>query len=410
MNILHHSLSMGAGLLGMRAQSVDGVDDGSAGAADRAYQVHVLTRIARPVLEALSNSRLKELMPVRKWEKKRALFAGLEVTGRTLSGLAPWLALGEDDTEEGKLRASFIALARKSLINATDPNSPDYVNFNKRRQPLVDASYLAYALLRAPKQLWVPLTSAQRSNVVDGLTSTRTIKPCASNWLLFPAMIEAALWELTGSAEMRPIEEAVSEHMKWYLGDGTYGDGPELHWDYYNSYVIQPYLLEVLGICLRKRHLLCAFLPKVIARAKRYAEIQERLISPEGTYPVIGRSSVYRFAAFHHLAYMSLTRRLPASLHPGAVRSGITAVVRRMVEAPGTFDDQGWLNPGAVGHQTSMRDRYNNTGSFYICLLGLIALGLPPQDPFWTAPAAPWTQKRIWSGDDVCNDHPAAGK
>jgi hypothetical protein len=32
-------------------------------------------------------------------------------------------------------------------------------------------------------------------------------------------------------------------------------------------------------------------------------------------------------------------------------------------------------------------------------------LGLPADDAFWTAPAAPWTQKRIWAGDDIKPDH-----
>jgi hypothetical protein len=39
------------------------------GVADRAYQVQVMTRIARPVLEALAANKLKERMPVRDWEK-----------------------------------------------------------------------------------------------------------------------------------------------------------------------------------------------------------------------------------------------------------------------------------------------------------------------------------------------------
>ena len=380
------------------------------GAADRAYQVQVMTRIARPVLTALSENKLKVDMPVRAWEKNRAQFAALEITGRTLSGLAPWLALGPDSTPEGKLRAEFGDMARQCVINITDPAGPDFGNFNKGRQPLVDAAYLSYALLHASKQLWEPLTDTQRSNVVVALKSTRGIQPGNNNWLLFSAMVEAALWELTGSAEMKPIEKAVNTHMSWYLGDGTYGDGPELHWDYYNSYVIQPFLLEVLDVCKRKEYPLAALLPKVISRSQRYAQIQERLISPEGTYPVIGRSSVYRFAAFHHLAYMTLTRRLPKSLNPGAVRCGLTAVVRRMVEAPGTFDKDGWLMPGAVGNQESMRDSYNNTGSFYICLDGLMALGLPPDDPYWTVPEAPWTQKRIWAGGGVSGDHALSGK
>jgi hypothetical protein len=393
-----------AGAMGLPVWPAAAAGGSEAGVADRAYQVKVLTRISRPVLEALSENKLKARMPVREWEKGRAQFAALEVTGRTLSGLAPWLALGADESPEGRLRAEFIEMSRKCVINITDPKGPDFGNFNKDGQPLVDAAYLSYAFLRAPKQLWDPLTESQRSNVVAALESTRIIRPGQNNWLLFSAMVEAGLWELTGSAKMKPMETAVNTHMEWYKGDGTYGDGPNYHWDYYNSYVIQPFLQEVLGVCKRKGYPLASLQPQVIARARRYAEVQERLISPEGTYPLVGRSSVYRFAAFHHLAYMTLTHQLPASLNPGAVRSGLTAVVRRMIEAPGTFDEKGWLNLGAVGHQESMRDSYNNTGSLYICLDGLIALGLPPDDPYWAAPAAPWTQKRIWAGEDVAKD------
>jgi hypothetical protein len=35
----------------------------------------------------------------------------------------------------------------------------------------------------------------------------------------------------------------------------------------------------------------------------------------------------------------------------------------------------------------------------------MLQLGLSANDPFWTAPAEPWTQKKIWSGADVPADH-----
>jgi hypothetical protein len=76
-----------------------------------------------------------------------------------------------------------------------------------------------------------------------------------------------------------------------------------------------------------------------------------------------------------------------------------------MIEAPGTFDKEGWLDIGAVGYQPGIRNSYNSTGSLYFCLLGLIHLGLPANDPFWQAPDADWTQKKIWSGQDIPPDH-----
>jgi hypothetical protein len=375
------------------------------GADDRAYSVRVLTQISEPVLTSLANGTLKKDLPTHNWEKDRANYAPLEAFGRTLSGIAPWLELGPDDTPEGKLRAKFIALSVKALANATDPKSPDFLNFNRGGQALVDTAFLALGLLRAPNQLWGHLTSDQRSNVVAALKSTRTLKPGESNWLLFPATIEAALWQFTGECETNRIEYAVNRHMQWYLGDGTYGDGRELHWDYYNSYVIQPMLLEVTRVCAEKNHPLGALRPKIIGRARRYAEVQERMISPEGTFPVIGRSSAYRFGAFHDLSTVALQHELSANLQPGAVRSALTAMIRKMVEAPETFDEHGWLQVGAVGHQPSIREPYISTGSLYLCLTGLVHLGLPANDVFWTAPAESWSQKKIWSGADIPADH-----
>ncbi|MGC3957077.1 MAG: DUF2264 domain-containing protein [Verrucomicrobiota bacterium] len=372
---------------------------------DRAYSVDVLTRVARPMLTALAEGRLKQALPVHEWESTRTNYVGLEALGRTMAGIAPWLELGPDETKEGKLRAEFIALSVKAIANGTDPKSPDYLNFKQGGQPLVDAAFLAHGLLRAPKQLWAKLTPAQQTNVVSALKQTRGIKPGESNWLLFSAMVEAALWQFTGECHMKPIEYAVQRHMEWYLGDGTYGDGPELHWDYYNSYVIQPMLLEVLRVCREKKHPLGELYPKVLARAQRYAAVQERMISPEGTFPVIGRSSAYRFGALQHLATMALLRELPEEVKPAAARCALTTVIRRMMEAPGTFDEKGWLQVGAVGNQPSIREGYISTGSLYLCLVGLVQLGLPPDDPFWTAPAEPWTQQRIWASQDVTADH-----
>jgi hypothetical protein len=390
------------------AQSSAQVAQAGDGPADRAYSVQVMTRIAEPVLEATSQGQLHQRLPIHDWEQDRAAWTHYEAFARTLAGIAPWLELGPDETDEGRQRARFIDLARESLINATDPQSPDYMNFGTiPDQPLVESAYLASALLAAPTQLWGELSNAQQNNVLDALRVARTIEQDHNNnWWLFPAMVEAAIWKFAGDANIEPIEAAVERFEEdWYLGDGTYGDGPEFRWDYYNSYVIHPMLLQVLRVAEEKQHSIARSLELAMQRALRYAQVQERIISPEGTFPVIGRSSAYRFAAFYHLSYMALRRDLPEEVNQGAVRGALTTVIRRMIEAPGTFDQQGWLTLGAVGSQPGLREDYNSTGSLYVCLTGLVHLGLPADDPFWTAPAAPWTQKRIWAGEDIPRDH-----
>lgn len=377
------------------------------GAEDRAYAVKTLDRIARPVLESLAEGKLKERLPLGPGQESRAPFTHLEAFGRTMAGIAPWLALGSDSTEEGKLRGRYAELSHRALINATDPKSADFLDFSKAKgtQPLVDAAFLSLALLRAPDQLWAPLTASERANLVAALKTTRQIIPGENNWLLFTALVESALWHFTGEAELAGIERAVLSHEKWFVGDGTYGDGPRYHWDYYNSFVIQPALVAVMEVCREKGSPLAKKFPAILERAQRYAEVQERLISPEGTFPVIGRSSSYRFGSFQTLSLVALRHELPASVSPAAVRCGLNAVICRMIEAPGTFDENGWLCVGVAGNQPAVRESYISTGSLYLCLTGMLHLGLPADDPLWTSPAQGWTQKRLWAGEDVRADH-----
>jgi len=142
----------------------------------------------------------------------------------------------------------------------------------------------------------------------------------------------------------------------------------------------------------------------VIARSQRYVAVFERMISPAGTFPPIGRSLAYRFGVLQSLGQMALQDRLPEGLSPAQVRCAMTAVIRRMMEAPGTFDAEGWLTLGFAGHQPSLAEGYIITGSLYLCAAGLLPLGLPSEHPFWTEPDALWTSQMAWGGYDLMAD------
>lgn len=381
--------------------TASGTENYFTGAEDRAYTVAALERLAGPVLGALAEDKLKATMPVRDWEQKRIHFTHLEAYARTLSGVAPWLELGPDDSPEGKKRAAMLALAIRATHNVFDPSAADYQDFSDYhdRQPLVEAAYIGLAFLRAPKHLWAGLSDEDRARIIAQWKACRKIKPYFNNWQLFSAMLETALWKFTGECDRVPIDTAVRNHMDWYSGDGTYGDGPDYQWNYYNSFVIHPMLLEVLKMCREKNDPLAEIYGLELKRAQRYAVVLERLISPEGTFPVLGRSSAYRYGAMQLLEQLFLAGEAPSSLSPGPTRSALTAVIRRMTDAPGTFDAEGWLQIGAVGHQPQIHEPYNSTGALYITVNGLIHLGLSPDHEFWTMPGGPWTQRRIWSGD-----------
>jgi hypothetical protein len=372
---------------------------------DRAFWCRMAGRLASPMLPALADRRLKKVMPVEAHPAAsgRADVTHLEAVGRLLAGLAPWLELGGGGPE-GEERARLASLARAGIDAATDPASPDFLNFARGRQPLVDAAFLAQAMLRAPNELWKALEPRVQRNVVAAMVSSRPIQAGENNWKLFATTVEVFLHRVGEKRDDTRLFEGITRHRDWYLGDGLYGDGPELHWDYYNSFVIQPMLLEALDAVVDEAPEWQTLHGQVKERLARWAAIEERLIAPDGSYPVVGRSIAYRCGAFQGLALAALRRMLPEGLAPAQVRVALTRVIRRTLEAPGTFDTNGWLQIGLAGHQPGLGETYISTGSLYLCSVGLLPLGLPAGDPFWTEPPTKTTWEKAWSGEDLAAD------
>jgi hypothetical protein len=391
------------------------------GQDDRKFWVTVMRRLADPVLTNLADGTLKTRMPVEQAAgADRRPVTHLEALGRLIAGLAPWIELPadlstksgvgaapstDDAAAEGRLRTEFAALAQRAIARAVDPSSPDRLNFTRDRQPLVDAAFLAQGLLRAPRTLRDALDATTKRHLIAALESTRIIVPGFNNWLLFSATVEAGLKTLGASWDRVRVDYAFRQHEQWYKGDGTYGDGPALHWDYYNSFVIHPMLIDVLDVCQHEMPAWQELASREIERARRYAAIQERLIAPDGTFPPIGRSIAYRCGAFHLLAQIALRRALPDGVTPAQVRGALTAVIRRSMTAPDTFDGNGWLRIGLCGHQPGIGEAYISTGSLYLSAVGLLPLGLAPSDEFWSAPPQPWTSVSAWSGRPFPIDH-----
>jgi hypothetical protein len=221
-------------------------------------------------------------------------------------------------------------------------------------------------------------------------------------------MVEAGLDALAAPFDATRVEYAVREHEQWYKGDGAYGDGPSFHWDYYDSFVIHPMLVDVAARFADRIAIVKELRPKIEERAKRYAAVQERMIAPDGTFPPVGRSLAYRCGAFHLLAQSALRGQLPDGVSPAQARGALGAVIARTLDAPETFDEDGWLRIGFCGHQPGVGEAYISTGSLYLCSVALLPLGLHWSEPFWSAPDAPFTQQRAWSGQPFPIDHALA--
>lgn len=377
---------------------------------DRQYWLQLLTKISAPILDNISQGDLRKKFNVQyspTWRSPAKDVAYMEAFGRLIAGLAPFLRLPIDESPEGLVRKQLLLKTQAGLDHATNPSSPDYLYWGnpKSRQPLVDASFIACALLAAPEVLWDSLEKRTQKNIIHEFVGLRKISPPKNNWVLFSAIIESFLLSIGESFDAARIDDGIDLINSYYIGDGWYKDGEIFHFDHYNGYVIHPMLNEVLRVNVMHGRRTKEIYEISYRRMQRYGHFLERLISPEGYYPIIGRSSIYRAAAFWPLAKLALDDRLPEGITPAQVRCALTAVFKNIF-VPSTFTKSGGLSLGFVGNQQAgIADYYSNTGSLYITSLAFLPLGLPATHEFWCGPFSEWTQKKAWSGKPFDKDY-----
>lgn len=384
----------------------------------RRYWVDMLTKICRPVLENLKNQTLLENCEIETPPGPRAAsrsnFFIVEILGRTLQGLAPWIETPAIDEEEEKLREEFAELARQAIASAVDENSKDfgtwgYEHKTNGSQWIVDSAFLAFALIRAPHELVEKLEPKVKANLIRCLKLTRNSKPGMNNWILFSAMIEAGLCVLgEKDYDTLRIYLAMYQHEQWYVGDGRYKDGEHFAHDYYNSYVIIPFIAqlgkmfsqEIDGYKMYKDE----EFEMVKERFVRYARIQEMDINADGSFVAIGRSLTYRCGAFQSLAQCAQWEMLPDAVTPAMARCALTKVMHKTLDIDGTFREDGFLTIGLYGRQLDLAENYITTASLYMTTLGFLPLGLPETNAFWSDPDEKTSSEKIWSGENVKAD------
>ena len=381
---------------------------------DREYWCALAYKMAQPVLENMAKGELQKNMQTEfspSFDNRNRKVVYMETFGRLMAGIAPWLTLPDDDTTEGQQRRQLRQWALAAYKNAVDPSSPDYLLWREEGQTLVDAAYLAESFIRAYDALWKPLDDVTKQRYIEEFTNLRRVDPPYTNWLLFSSTIESFLAKVGAKQDNFRINTAIRKVEEWYVGDGWYSDGEgTFAFDYYTSYVFHSMYLETLqnmidakaggwGINYKK------FRERELKRAQKFSIILERFISPEGTFPVIGRSTPYRMAAMQPLALMAWYQTLPKELSNGQVRAALTQVLHRMFDQQNNFNEGGYLTIGFCGQQPETADWYTNNGSLYMASLSFMPLGLPANHPFWTDAPQPWTQVKAWGGQPFPKDH-----
>lgn len=338
--------------------------------------------------------------------------AYLEAVGRTLCGMAPFLAGCGGSAAEAAFRREAASLAQDTLKSMCSPKSGDFLPVIKRfdpnadtRQYLVDAAFLAQGILRAKAVLFDQLDSETKEGILSLFATLRGALPHFNNWLLFASEIEACLHMLNQPCDTTRVSYAANQFEQWYAGDGMYCDGPQFHCDYYNSIVIHPMLCDLARTVPDVLDWQGGRAKAILRRALRHAGFLLRQIAPDGTYPVYGRSVAYRCGVFHALAQAALDGNLPPDASPAKVRRALGAAISRTLGGAANYRADGFLNIGVCGAQPGLGEAYINTGSLYLCTTAFLPLGLPDTAPFWTDADEETDWERIWSGKDIACDH-----
>ena len=203
---------------------------------------------------------------------------------------------------------------------AVDPASPDFLNFTRdrpaargRRVPRAGPAARARAqLARGARRHGRRATSSPRSSRRARSPRASTTGCCSPRWSKPGCRCSAR-----GRISMR-VDYALRQHDQWYKGDGAYGDGPAFHWDYYNSFVIHPMLLDVLDVFRDK---LAAWKELGVARRGARAALRRR--------PGTADRARRQLPADRPLARLPL-RRVPAA---GADGAAARAARRRLAGA-----------------------------------------------------------------------------
>ena len=372
---------------------------------DRIFWVSTLQKITFPVISNLAKGSLRKNMPVESKSGEGDKFAYLEAFARVFNGIAPWLELGADASDEGKVREKYIKLTLKAISNAVNTNSNDYIFVVEPKQSLVDVALFAQGLLRAKKQIWLNLPMDIQARIIRELKNTRIIAPYENHWLLYTSMVEAALLEFTGECDKERLTYAISKFRdEFYVGDAIYSNGDEFDVGYYNSLVIHPMLNDILAVMRKYGLQEGEFLDVQLMRSSRLSSQLERMISPDGTYPLLGRSLAYRCGIFHLLSQAALLKILPRNIAPAQVRSALTKVIQRQFTGTQNFNSEGWLICGLNASQIDICEDEINTGSIYACCAVFMALGLKANDMFWESPSEEWSSLKAWNGHQIQPD------
>lgn len=316
---------------------------------------------------------------------------------RMMPALAEWLA-GERapsvmvDGQTVDLRDLMLSVFR----TAFDPKHPDFWGIpptDKATQRTVESALVAVALHRMGDAFVGQLTPTERTNVQNWLASCTVFPERHNNHAWFTSLNQTARLMLAKKfPEFRGDEAWLLEDLKALDGlfpavdEGWYSDRPDMPvYDYYNFWTFANFPLywtRMVGAAYPE------WREKFTSRVKTFLQTAPNFFAADGSYPLFGRSLLYKWALLS-----PMTLGYAQDLWPHSVGL-LKKLVRRNLEyhwSIGSYDERlGKLRETFSESGTrNVRERYIDQGHPYWAMLGFTFYSLPTDDPFWTADEAP---------------------
>jgi hypothetical protein len=314
----------------------------------------------------------------------------LESFARPLTLAAFWLQ-SAPRPEDAAFRARLAAWFREGLVSGTNPASPHYWGPDASyHQHHVEMGLMAIALQLAERDLWTPLTRAERDGVARWFATCRGGGIVNNNHLFMSVHILEFLGQ--HGYGRRTDRAVITAHLNqletMHRGGGWFEDGINQAYDHYNAYAFHFY-----GLMWARLH--GAAEPPRAQRWREWAQLfvrdYQHFFAASGEHPAFGRSICYRFNCINVFG-LALAEGA-TELAPGMLRRLCTRNLDFFLSRP-IYQEQGCLSYGFTDRFDKIVEPYSCAASPYWAAKGFAPLLLPSDHAFWRDAEQPLPAER----------------
>lgn len=282
---------------------------------------------------------------------------------------------------------------RQVVLEAVEEQSPYNWFMNAGQDPSsyynqmkTELAGLLVGMFLAREKLWDPYTNEEKQKIADWVyeinhKAYQVVWDCNHIWFIMLNVTILRTFGFSYGETDSMIKEGLNRLDRMYVGNGFYQDGQFGRFDYYGPWAMHlyPFLWCMAAEGTdpdqesRKR--------EYQRRTEAFLEYYTHMFDSNGCHIPFGRSLAYRFAA---CALFPLAVHGGCTMNPGLARRIVLENISYFKEHAAL--DHGIYPPGFLYKTSGAVENYTSDGGAYWCTKAFLALLMPEDHPFWTAP------------------------